>query len=26
VAAVHHLDALHRRALLPATEWPCSAE
>jgi len=26
VAAVHHLDALHRHALVPATEWPCSAE
>jgi chorismate mutase len=26
VAAAHHLDALHHRALIPATEWPCSAE
>src|ERR1700754_3391675 len=26
VAAVHHLDALHRRALDLATEWACSAE
>jgi chorismate mutase len=26
VAAVHHLDALHRHALVPATEWACSAE
>jgi chorismate mutase len=25
VAAVHHLDALHRRALASATEWACSA-
>ena len=26
VAAAHHLDALHRRALDLATEWACSAE
>lgn len=26
VAAVHHLDALHRRALDLATEWICSAD
>jgi chorismate mutase len=26
VAAVHHLDALHRRALDLATEWACAAE
>jgi chorismate mutase len=26
VAAVHHLDALHRRALDLATEWACSAD
>jgi chorismate mutase len=26
VAAVHHLDALHRHALDLATEWPCSAD
>jgi chorismate mutase len=26
VAAVHRLDALHRRALDLATEWACSAE
>ena len=26
VAAAHHLDTLHHRALIPATEWPCSAE
>ncbi|HZE00884.1 MAG TPA: gamma subclass chorismate mutase AroQ [Pseudonocardiaceae bacterium] len=26
VAAAHHLDTLHHRALIPATEWPCWAE
>jgi chorismate mutase len=26
VAAVHHLDALHRHALDLATEWACSAD
>jgi chorismate mutase-like protein len=26
VAAVHNLDALHRRAIAPAIEWACSAE
>jgi len=25
-AAVHHLDALHRRALDLATDWACSTE
>src|SRR3954452_11237399 len=26
LGALPHLDALHRRALAPATEWACSAE